>query len=588
MTREPLRSARAVSLCAVAVFVLSLFVYGANTGNMYAPDSAPNSLLVLNALHRHRLDFDNFKDGYLAQYIFTQTPDGHTQSIFPVGTAIVSAPIYVADYILMQLRSETPDISAIDFEPQRLAYEKQAASIIAALAAALFFLLALRFAGLRTALAGTIAFAFGSSMWTIGSQALWQHGSVALCTIALMLALVSSLRSKAITPTFLAGLIAGFMPVVRPTAIFFSLAGLAFFVSVHRLRRLPIMVIGFIVGISPGIAWNVINFHNVIGGYTVNESGYVVDAAANLHAAIGLLFSANRGLVIFTPFVLLTAFDIPALWRQSRDDARYRLLALMTLAAIATFFSYALFSRWEGGSTYGPRYLTDVTPILALLLVVALQNAAAWPIIRRRVFATAAGSLIALSVAIQAAGANGEPRTNWSGVPLDLSLSPNRIWSWHDGQIQRDALTCWRLWAPNPTFPQTYATGFNGSIGAISIDASKGRASPIVVAASTTTYITAALHNTGASRWYGYGTGIYFGQARVRLRIFDATGNEVSQDYLFFERSVDAGSNTLALGSIHLPPKPGEYELAFDIDVFQDARIGSKYIGLREIRLRVI
>ena len=66
--------------------------------------------------------------------------------------------------------------------------EKLAASLLAAIASVLMFLV-LRREGIRWALPLALVFAFGTDTWMISSQALWQHGSgELLVALALLLA----------------------------------------------------------------------------------------------------------------------------------------------------------------------------------------------------------------------------------------------------------------------------------------------------------------------------------------------------------------------------------------------------------------
>jgi hypothetical protein len=87
-------------LVALAIVAGTFLVYTANGETLTSFDTAPNSLLPLNLLERRRLDLDAFRDGTIAAaggaYAFTAGVDGHLTSVFPIGTALVSLPIYTA------------------------------------------------------------------------------------------------------------------------------------------------------------------------------------------------------------------------------------------------------------------------------------------------------------------------------------------------------------------------------------------------------------------------------------------------------------------------------------------------------------
>jgi len=432
--------------CAV-IFVTAYFVYSANGDTyIYTYDSAPNSLLVFNVLERHRLDFDDFRGSYFdsfgAGYIWSPARDGRLSSTFPIGTALLTAPIY-AGFDLKQRMSHKPfDITSIEFERTRLHYEKRAATIVAALAAVLLFLCARQLAPTPQALIVTAFFAFGTEMWVIGSQALWQHGSINLVTLCMLYAFFrindSASEARHMRWLWFAGLCAGFVTVVRPTAIIFSVAAAIFVLVALRGRTWPFWI-GAVLGAAPGIVWNWHFFHTLTGPYGgIAEGGYTLSLPAAAIGLTGLLLSPSKGLLIYTPLMLLSAFGAVQAARSATRNGL--LLALFGAASLALIINYAFFSRWMGGSSYGDRYLTDVAGVGALLLLYV------WP---KRIASVAAFSLLfAYCVAVQFVGANGEVAGRWSEVPYKLDAHPERIWALHDTQIERDALATLHKFIP--------------------------------------------------------------------------------------------------------------------------------------------
>jgi hypothetical protein len=578
--RKSITPSRLTIAFAIVIFFASLMIYRSNDGNLYTYDSAPASLFTLNALEHHTLAFDDFRTSYLntggTRYIFTEAANGHLEPIFPIGTALLASPYYAWKTLEAATHGPLPDITAATFESMRLSQEKEAASLIAALAAALFFICATRLSSWAAALLPTIAFAFGSDMWTVASQALWQHGSVALVTLAMMLALLSrpprELRGRAL---LVAGLCAGYLPVIRPTALVYSLAGIAFVAWFVRKKR-AIFGAGVIAGLLPGALWNGLVFHSLIGGYVVNDRSYDFSLRQFFEGASGLLASPSRGIFVFTPFVLFSIAGAVVALRQRTPQAR--LMQLLSLASLATFANYAFFSRWQGGSTFGPRYLTDLIPTAALLLVYVIPRDIRTATLARRAGMAMLALTIAASVGIQVAGANGEPKTNWSGVPIDISAAPERIWTWNDCQIERDARATIALHVANPTFPASYPAGFDGRIERLATPS--GAPSAVVP-------IDATLRNTGRSPWFNYETGLFYGQLHLRIRFFDSSGALALERFAFITSSPQGGETTRAIGNIDLPSSPGTYETTFDLDVFQDARVGSRHVGARTVLVTV-
>jgi hypothetical protein len=100
--------------------------------------------------------------------------------------------------------------------------------------------------------------------------------------------------------------------------------------------------------------------------------------------------------------------------------------------------------------------------------------------------------------------------------------------------------------------------------------------------------IVVALANTGSVPWYGYDTGLYYGQTRVRVRYFTHAGAFAFEDGLFIEGSPKSHDHGRAIGALSAPDLPAHYRAVFDIDVFQDARIGSRHVGARTLDVTVV
>jgi hypothetical protein len=65
----------------------------------------------------------------------------------------------------------------------------------------------------------------------------------------------------------------------------------------------------------------------------------------------GLLFSPGKGLVFYSPLVLLGALGVPRMWRQDRS------LTLALLAFFVTLNAMAAVSTYWGDEVWGPRYI---------------------------------------------------------------------------------------------------------------------------------------------------------------------------------------------------------------------------------------
>jgi hypothetical protein len=561
------------ALAALIVFLAALSIFRSNGSDyVFSYDSAPNSLLTFNLLERHRLDFDSFRGGYLfaygGGYAFAEAPNGHLTSFFPIGAGLLAAPIFTGFYVHALIDRQPIDLQSPAFEDLRHHYEKEAATLLAALAVALCFLCALEIGNLFQAGIACAAFAAGTEMWTVASQALWQHGPVNVFVLAAIYALLRALRAGGRSALFwlaLAGACGGFLYVIRPSALIYTAAAAPVVWRTFGRRSFAALP-GVAAGAAPGLAWNFYFFHSFLGGYQTLLGSFFFDPAVNARALGGLLISPNRGAFVFTPLLI---FSIAGAVRAARrSDPPARLLTAMAIASALLYASYAFFRAWWGGFTFGPRYVTDAMGIAALLLVYVIPpDPIAW-LRERPQRAVAAGAFafaFLWSACVQAAGANGEERSGWSGVPLSVDVHNERLWSVRDSQIGADAIAAYRKWTAAPLAPG-YIAAFSGRVQGVQRLAGGAPLTRIEQAPGARLELRALLQNDGAVDWYGYTTGTFAGQAVVRVRLYSADGGEpVGEQYLFIAGAPKPGETAAAIGTLNVPVKPGDYRAVFDV-----------------------
>jgi len=385
----PAAGPRSRRRAALAVFLLSLLIYNANCRWIGALDSRPARLLPLSLLTAGSVYLDRFEpimQQELASYWYLRTPAGHLISFYPIVVPLLAAPLFIpAALWLLRDGAATPGVLLL-----AEMCEKAAASVIAAASVALMFVLLRRFTTASTAVLLTIAYAFATETWMISSQALWLHGLSELLLAALFLAL---LRPNAGSVS-LAGLLTGLLVVNRPPNVVFGAGALVYVLLHHRRHALRfVAVAGGIVAIFLG--YNLSQASGLLGGYTpwASTTSFNFDRAV-LDGFAGLLVSPARGLLLFSPFFVFLALA-----------PRYRaapplggLLRCFVPAAALQLLLFAAFRYWPGGACYGPRYLTDMLPILVLALV---------PVVDRLGWAgrLAFAALVAFGIGVQAIGA---------------------------------------------------------------------------------------------------------------------------------------------------------------------------------------
>src|SRR5450830_616929 len=359
--------ARRPGVQAALVFLVAIVVYNTNLRYIASFDSLASSLLPFRILSGHGLTLEELKGVPPSiAYSIERSRTGAWVSHYPVVTPLLVTPLYVPAAVWVA-RGGNPEIA-------RVLMEKLVASVVAAGSAAVLFLVLLRLTRPRFALLLTAAYAFGTSTFTISSQALWQHGTGELLLAACLLA------------------------ANRPTDVLFFLPIAFLVVRRHGRRAWPFFAVSLAIG-ALALGWNLLHFGNVFGGYGTytGPDGRLIGrnrtGLAALPGLAGLLFS-NRGLFFFSPFALLVAL-LP--WRGPDRLPGTRLLLLGYLASL---YVHGQSFDWAGGYCYGPRYAIHGLPVLFASLAGPLETA--WSHVSGRLFV---GASLALAFFFQIIGA---------------------------------------------------------------------------------------------------------------------------------------------------------------------------------------
>jgi hypothetical protein len=561
-------------------------------------DSVPSTLLAFNWLKNHTLHLDAFRGGYHylpnaifgengIPYFFVEAPNGHLTSAYPIGTAIVSFPIYFLFFIYLKLSAllnlDSSNLSVLNitqasFEPQRQTFEKLAGAILTASANVMFYLLVkLKFSH-AVAIVSTFIYAFATHNWIVSSQGLWAHTVSNFVLVSIMLCLFKANRAEKDWKQILlvlAGFFCGLLPGVRPPNLLFSLATVAYSGFVYRKQAL-FLLLGTLSATLNAI-WNTYYFgfsleNLIVGGYSnllgTSSGSYQFSLDYAKEAFPGLLISPSRGLLIFSPIVL---FSIPGIRRvfERRADQDEKLLLSLSIACLCLFIQYCFFLPWWGAITYGSRFLTDILPVVCYLISYFLAEQLDSFDTRRnaltRVTLVAFLACFIFSTSTQIVGAFSDPHV-WDTAPL---FDRSRFWQWQDSQIERHARNLlFKIQKPIQN-PQAYLQELSGVIEGVKREHDQRDRAVIVANPSELVVLEAKLKNTGQSKWFGYDTGTIFGRAVVRVRFYRRNGKEVSvvqPSLLFVKGAPQQGENATAVGSIWFPQKPGNYRMTFNLE----------------------
>jgi hypothetical protein len=366
-----------------------LLVYNANGRAISAGDTYPARYLPFSIWRYHSIVLDPIApliaQGREPAFWMVHVPGGHVISLYPVELPVLIAPLYLPAVGYLHLRGWTD--ARLDHVARVM--EKLTASLLAALSAAFLYLLLRRRAAEPIALLLTLAYAFGTTTWVISSQALWQHGMAELLVISVLLLLTGPCTApRALAAGLLCGLIAG----NRPPDVVLA-AALGAYGLFWAGRRAALLIGAAALPMGLVLLYNLGLAHDFAGAY-----GRIGKASFFQHDLLpglgGVLFSPTRGLLVFSPFLL---FLVLAGRHLPRDRGERGLTLAMSAGVVLQILLYAK-ADWRAGISWGPRYMTDLLPLLVWMLAPVVASLRGFG---RACFVLAVGA----AVAIEAIGA---------------------------------------------------------------------------------------------------------------------------------------------------------------------------------------
>jgi len=287
---------------------------------------------------------------------------------------------------------------------------KFVATVLVAASAVLLYWCCLAFGPPRRALVAAGSYALGTCVWSMSSQSLWQQAPTVFLLALVLLWITRSGRGR----LWVAGAGAAFSAAVvcRPTAVFVGAAfGVA--LAIRDRRALGLFLLGtlpfalFLAYYNGGTFGSPFRF-----GQTETAAATALvktgsDAVWQTPLWIGLpgiLISPARGLLVFSPFL---AFALWGAWRVWKEEP-YRIPRPVSAALGLLLVLSSLWFDWWGGHSFGYRLIADLTPLLALLLLPALERGE-----RERPIRIAFAGLLAYSVGVQFVGAFAYNNDSW-------------------------------------------------------------------------------------------------------------------------------------------------------------------------------
>jgi hypothetical protein len=417
------------------LFLAAILLYYSNGHAFESADTLPTRFLPVSLLRDHDFYLDEFAsviNRYEDPY-FVRRINNHLVSTYPPWGAVVALPVYLVP-VLSGAAQLGHDV-LFDLE-------KRAAVLITALSVIILLLALRRMTRPRVAWVIAIIYAFGTSSFSISSQAMWQHGPSQLFLSLTLYCLVRGIE----TPAFiaLAGLPLGFAFICRPLNLVMTLPIALYVLHKHRGQFIGFMLAG-VPPLLLFMSYNALHFGSPVQtgfGATVVSPASLVGRYLSWfktplrEGLAGVLFSPARGLFIYSPIFLCSLAGMVLVWREPGRV----LLKYLSMALLLLLIPVSTLGHWWGGHGYGPRLLADSTPILCLLLCPVFEQ------IQQRVWLKyLILGLVALSIGMHAIGF--ATTAYWDVDLIDFDKHPERVWSWRESPpILYGAQLCTQMW----------------------------------------------------------------------------------------------------------------------------------------------
>ena len=337
--------------------------------------------------------------GNLAWIVPTDEGGDRAASQYPPGAALLAAPLYAVwpdDARLQSLSGlNRPDVAPVELLIPPIAPAAITASLAVAVAIGLLGLAFRRLTDAPgVALAGAYVAGLGTSAWSVAADRLWQHGPAMLW---IALALVLTTRH-----VMGSGFAWGAAVLTRPPiAVIAAATGIYRGWRERSIRPAILTGIGAAVGLGLFLVYNQFIFGSlsISAGYGSSFqdralNGDLISYGRNIFLGA---FSASRGFLVWSPFLLVLLPGVRAAWKVApawvRGSAIGGLLYLL--------IQYKA-NRFSGGSGfYSYRYPLEALTAAAPLLFLSFKE---WVTPRprtRRIFL----ALVTASIVIHGVGA---------------------------------------------------------------------------------------------------------------------------------------------------------------------------------------
>lgn len=338
------------------LFIVFMSVFFATNRNT-SSDPRATLLVSESIIKRGTIKLDYYGLESIERYgSAIQNKNNHYYYYFPIGTSLASLPfVAVANAVGLDMLNSESTVQIF------------IASLTSTITLLFFFKLANLFLIKKNALLVSSIFWFGTSLSSTAGTALWSHNFATLFALLAIFFSVKTSKLNQAKPWHLISIFLFAAYLCRPTMAILCPFVLLFLYTHSRISAIKAgLFLASLLGAF--ILFSIYEFGQILPDYYLPKrlaGGYFSEAL------YGNLVSPGRGILIYSPFIVVTWFCYKYSKKAWEINKSWWLIGLIWPIMHLLFISR--FPHWWGGWSYGPRFMTDVIPGLFLLTLFA------WP-----------------------------------------------------------------------------------------------------------------------------------------------------------------------------------------------------------------
>lgn len=408
-----------IKITAIILFSLISAIYYKLPATQIS-DSYYSMLLAESVIKNQEIDLEkyiNLKEKKENLDFFYQIEHKNNKSYyyFPHGSSYLSIPfVYVLNKIGFNTIQKNKYLAEEEIKIQRILSAGITAGTVT-----IIYLIFTVFLSNRVSLCLTFIFAFSTPLVSSLSRGLWSHTWLALLLITSILIVLRNIKNDTQPNPYILATLASWMYFVRPTSSISIIAISILCLIYYKNILFKYLATGFI-WLLIFVVYSYYNFETFLPSY------YSASRLSSEHlptAIIGNLLSPSRGLLVYSCFL------IPILYLYIKNKKHYKYW-FFSLLAFIVMISHLLvissFPHWWGGHSYGPRFMSDITPWVVAISAITFYEA---KYIKKTTIAILILTSI-ISLFINSWGAYNPESINWNKIPNNIDSDPKRLWDW--------------------------------------------------------------------------------------------------------------------------------------------------------------